>query len=64
MGLDAGLSKYYQAFQKGFTIKINETDYTNIEGGKGIFASLYSFSKTLDVDSTYIRSFGYHFNPK
>ena len=60
--LDADLSRYYSAYNtyiESFTIKLRQTDYSNIEGGKGIFGVVYKFSRPLSVDSLYIQSFGY-----
>ena len=62
--LDADLSRYYSAYKVylgSFTIKLRQTDYSNIEGGKGIFGVVYKFSRPLSVDGTYIQSFGYQY---
>jgi hypothetical protein len=66
ISLDPSLSKYYSAnntYSENFTIKLRQTDYSNIEGGKGIFGAYYKFSKTLVVDSLYIKSFNYKYHP-
>ena len=60
--LDADLSRYYSAYNtyiESFTIKLRQTDYSNIEGGKGIFGAVYKFSLPLSIDRIYIQSFGY-----
>ena len=67
IGLDPDLSKFYSAyntFNEDFSIKLRQTDYSNIEGGKGIFGVVYNFSKSLAVDSLYVKSFGYQYDPK
>lgn len=66
LSLDPALSKYYSAYDtysRDFTIKLRQTDYSNIEGGKGIFGLLYNISVPLVVDSLYIESFGYRYHP-
>ena len=66
IGLDTDLAKYYftyNTFGEGFTIKLRQTDYSNIEGGKGIFGVYYNFSKSLTIDSSYVTSFGYQYDP-
>ena len=56
------LSNYYSTtngFLDDFTIRIDETDYTNIDGGLGIFGSyIQQFTGALFIED-YIRSFGY-----
>jgi len=67
IGLDPDLSKFYSAYNtynEDFSIKLRQTDYSNIEGGKGIFGVVYNFSKSLAVDSLYVKSFGYQYDPK
>ena len=66
IGLDPALAKYYFAyntFGEGFTIKLRQTDYSNIKEGKGIFGAYYNFSKSLIIDSSYVASFGYQYDP-
>ena len=63
---DPDLAKFYSAYNtysEDFTIKLRQTDYSNIEGGKGIFGVCYNFSHTLEVDKLYIQSFGYKYEP-
>ena len=65
-GMDPDLSRYYFAYSRNsedFTVKLRQTDYSNIEGGKGIFGAYYEFPKSLRVDSLYIKSFGYKYDP-
>jgi len=64
--LDPELSKYYSAnntYATDFTIKLRQTDFSNIVGGKGIFGACYKFSNPLTVDSLYIQYFGYRYDP-
>jgi hypothetical protein len=66
LGLDPELSKYYSAYEtysENFTIKLRQTDFSDIEGGKGIFGAYYKSSAPLIVDSLYIQSFGYRYEP-
>jgi hypothetical protein len=67
VGLDPDLSKFYSAYStysEDFSIKLRQTDYSNIDGGEGIFGASYKFSQSLVVDSLYVRSFGYRYEPK
>lgn len=59
---DRNLTAYYASkteLGEGFSITVNENDYSNINGGRGIFGSFikqrYAIKFTLD----YIHSFGY-----
>ena len=66
IGLDPELEKYYFAYktyEEGFSIKLRQTDYSNINGGKGIFGAYYKFTKSLIIDSSYVTSFGYQYDP-
>jgi hypothetical protein len=66
VSFDSDLTKFYSAYStytENFTVKLRQTDYTNIAGGKGIFGTYYQFSQSLVVDVSYIKSFGYQFNP-
>lgn len=67
ISLGPDLSKFYSAYNtyaQDFTIKLRQTDYSNIKGGKGIFGVYYKFSKSLTIDSLYINSFGYQYDPR
>ncbi len=44
---------------EGFAITVNETDFTNISGGKGIFGSFIKQNFSIKFKHDYIRSFGY-----
>jgi hypothetical protein len=64
--MDPELSKYYSAYEKflnSFTVKLRPTDYSNIQGGEGIFGIYYKNSISLGVDKAYINSFGYQYDP-
>ena len=66
IGLESHLARYYFAnntFREGFSIKLRQTDVSNIEGGKGIFGAYCSYSKVFVVDSIYVKSFGYRYEP-
>jgi hypothetical protein len=64
--MDPELTRYYyahQVFSNSFTIKLRPTEYSNIQGGKGIFGIYYIYTYSLDVDKDYIDSFGYQYDP-
>ena len=67
ISLDPDLSRFYSAsntYSEDFTIKLRQTDYSNIDGGKGIFGAYYKFSELLAINSLYISSFGYQYDPE
>jgi len=61
--LDDNLVPYYmstETFLGGYSIILDQLDYTNINGGRGIFASYYvDRSFFINIDELYINSFGY-----
>jgi hypothetical protein len=64
--MDPELSKYYSAYEtylNSFTVRLRPTDYSNIEGGKGIFGIYDNHSISFVVDKAYINSFGYQYDP-
>jgi len=64
--LDPELTKYYSAYEvwlNSSTVKLRPTDYSNIEGGKGVFGIYYKYSTSLVVNKDYISSFGYQYDP-
>lgn len=66
ISLDPDLSRFYSAyhtFAEDFTIKLRQTDFSNVEGGKGIFGIYYKFTQHLIIDRLYISSFGYQYDP-
>ena len=64
--MDPELTKYYfanEVWLNSATIKLRPTDYSNVEGGRGIFGLWYKSSNVLGVDPAYISSFGYQYDP-
>lgn len=62
MVLDESLSAYYssvQQFLDGFTIKLNQPDFSNVQGGFGIFGSYNVVEFDLKIDDDWVDSFGY-----
>jgi len=62
---DLNLSRYISSANQSFddlTVTVNESDYSNIEGGLGIFGSYLSKNyESIKFQSSYIESFGYNF---
>jgi hypothetical protein len=59
---DDNLSKYYSVtngFLDDYTIRLDEIDYTNVEGGLGIFGSYVKQKRGSKIATEYINSFGY-----
>ncbi|MFO7524834.1 MAG: hypothetical protein R6W68_05230 [Ignavibacteriaceae bacterium] len=62
---DENLTRYVSSTSQSFedlTVRVNENDYSNVEGGLGIFGSY--INKDLDrlrFQAAFIQSFGYHF---
>jgi len=62
MILDENLSTYYSSthdFSDGFSINVDESDFTNITGGYGIFGSTIKRKVFVGFNKDYITSFGY-----
>lgn len=60
--MDRNLSAYIAAtknFSTDFTVKLDSPDYTNIDGGFGVFGSFSKKSLFLYYDRDYIESLGY-----
>ncbi|MFC2082251.1 DUF4249 family protein [Bacteroidota bacterium] len=60
--LDENLSAYYGSLQiksDGFTVKVDAPEYSNIEGGLGIFGSYSEKEWNIEIMNDYILSFGY-----
>jgi len=60
--LDPNLAPYYQtvdAFLDGYTVLLDQIDYTNVNGGRGVFGSFFRRTKDLSISAEYIFSFGY-----
>jgi hypothetical protein len=67
LAIDPLLSKYYSlddTYSQSFSIKLYPPDYSNIQGGKGVFGTYYKYSKTANIDSLYVYSFGYQYKPQ
>lgn len=59
---DESLSKYYSnlnGYMDDFTIRVDQNDYTNIDGGFGIFGSFIKQQSGMKIESDYIHSLGY-----
>jgi len=59
---DRNLTTYYAAQKEvpeSFTLKVDESDYSNIEGGLGIFGSFIKQRKAVKFSHTFIEQFGY-----
>ena len=64
--MDPELTRYFSAYEvyaNSATVKLRPTDYSNIQRGKGIFGIYYKYSYFLFIDSVYINSFGYQYDP-
>ena len=62
LSLDQHLSRYYSttnASLDDLTVRIDEKDYSNIEGGYGIFASYIKDEYKLKFFPAFVQSFGY-----
>lgn len=60
--LDKELSKYYYTVNRAFdsySIKLDETDYSNIQGGLGIFGVTIRNNWRMKFSREYVESFGY-----
>jgi hypothetical protein len=50
-----------QTFEDEFSIRISAADFTNINGGFGIFGSYNSETFSLLLSAQYVNSFGYRY---
>ncbi|MGD1005803.1 MAG: DUF4249 family protein [Ignavibacteriaceae bacterium] len=60
---DEYLSTYFSSLQEGadaFTVQLNQPDYTNIQGGYGIFASYIRTDLYIRFTADYLSSLGYY----
>lgn len=60
--LDRNLAPYIltsQSFNDGFTVLLDQLDYSNIEGGYGVFGSFFKKNLKISFDVNYLESFGY-----
>ncbi len=61
--MDQPLAAYYSAtgnFNDQFSISLDRIDYTNVEGGLGIFGSKIKQNFAMYLEPGYIRNFGYN----
>jgi hypothetical protein len=61
---DKNLSNYYSVthgYLDEYSIRIDENDYSNINGGYGIFASYLNQKIAVKFTEKYVRSFGYKY---
>jgi len=59
---DSHLSRYYSSVNGSldqYSVRVDETVYTNVVGGLGIFGSCYSETWGLPLEPGYVKSFGY-----
>lgn len=59
---DESLATYYSAaktFADSYTVQVTEPEYTNIEGGFGVFGSFASCEINVTINNNYIDAFGY-----
>jgi hypothetical protein len=65
IALDLNLSRYVSSTNQTFddlTVTVNESDFTNVEGGLGVFGSYTKKSyNRIKFQPSYIESFGYNF---
>jgi len=62
LSLDENLSYYYNSTARGrdsYSVKLDETDYSNIQGGYGVFGVYNKSYWVIRFKHDYIRSFGY-----
>ncbi|MCB9211367.1 MAG: DUF4249 family protein [Ignavibacteriales bacterium] len=59
---DENLSNYYISTHKeldAFSVQVDQIDFSNIEGGYGVFASALKINQPIRIERSYIESFGY-----
>lgn len=60
--MDAALATYYslqKTFLDEFSVRVNQTDVSNIQGGLGIFGSYSIKQVSIEIANNYVFSFGY-----
>ena len=60
---DKNLASYYSSLQEGvdgFTVKLDQPDFSNIKGGYGIFGSYVKRTWVLKFTKEYLKQFGYN----
>ena len=61
--LDKNLSSYYIATEDAldaFTVRLDEADFSNVEGGLGVFGSYFKINYWIYFSTEYIEAFGYN----
>jgi len=59
---ERNLASYYSStngYLDNFSIRLDETVYSNVSGGIGVFGACTMTSQTFDVNTRYAQSFGY-----
>jgi hypothetical protein len=59
---DFPLSRYYSSvngYLDAYSVRLDETVFSNISGGIGVFGSTYGYSYDYAIDSRYAEEFGY-----
>jgi len=59
---DVNLSTYYLSLQNGldaFTVRLDSPDYSNVQGGYGIFGSYYRTDYSMRISYNYLKSLGF-----
>lgn len=62
--LDENLSAFYGALQiqsDGFTVRVDAPEFTNVEGGYGIFGTYFEKYVNVTISRYYAESFGYNY---
>ncbi|MFC2082247.1 hypothetical protein ACFLR4_02060 [Bacteroidota bacterium] len=62
--LDENLSAFYGALQiqsDGFTVRVDAPEYTNVEGGYGIFGTYFEKFVNVTIGKYYAESYGYKY---
>ncbi|MCK9280722.1 MAG: DUF4249 family protein [Melioribacteraceae bacterium] len=60
--MDKNLATYYsaqQTFFDEFSVRINQPDFTNVDGGLGVFGVYITKKVIVNIEKFYIESFGY-----
>ncbi len=60
---DPNLSTYYSSMQEatdGFTVKLDQPDFSNVTGGFGIFGSYVKTELKVKFSKEYLKTFGYN----
>ncbi len=60
---DESLTTYYSSIQQGidaFTVKLDQPDYSNVQGGFGIFASYSRTDFYIKFTAEYLKALGYY----